>query len=139
VEKGGPLTALSHLKTPRKTPTADAMPFRDGVPRGAEFDAPNGHVTVRPPITSTPNLTPRIAHGHRPTCQGKIVDAYPHPSEPLPYAASSYVENRSTNLLFCTPQWTGQCRSWKKRADYARRRPAAAVSTGIIGAVLDFS
>ncbi|HEY4043557.1 MAG TPA: ABC transporter substrate-binding protein [Rhodopila sp.] len=77
------------------TATADAI--RDGV-RGQEFDAPNGHVTVDPNNLHT-YLTPRIAQWQA-NGQGKIVDAYPHPIEPLPYVAYGETD---TNL-FCTPK-----------------------------------
>lgn len=73
--------------------TPDAI--REGV-RGQEFDAPGGHVKVDAQNLHT-YLTPRIAEWQA-DGQGKIVDAYPEPVMPLPYAA--YGET-PTNL-FCT-------------------------------------
>ena len=80
-----------------KAGNATADGIRDGV-RGQEFDAPNGHVTIDPNNLHT-YLTPRIAQWQS-DGQGKIVDAYPHPIEPLPYVAYGETE---TNL-FCTPK-----------------------------------
>ncbi len=75
--------------------TPDAI--REGV-RGQEFDAPNGHVKIEPENLHT-WLTPRIAQWQS-DGQGKIIDAYPKPIMPLPYAAYGETE---TNL-FCTPK-----------------------------------
>ena len=76
------------------TNTADAI--RTAV-RGQAFDAPGGHVKIEPENLHT-WLTPRIAQW-QPDGQGKIVNAYPAPIMPLPYAA--YGET-PTNLI-CTP------------------------------------
>ena len=65
--------------------------------RGQEFDAPGGHVRIEAENLHT-WLTPRIAQW-QPDGQGKIIDAYPGPIEPLPYSA--YGET-PTNLI-CTP------------------------------------
>ncbi len=78
-----------------KSISADAI--RAAV-RGQEFDAPGGHVKIEPQNLHT-WLTPRIAQW-LPDGQGKIVNAYPAPIEPLPYAA--YGET-SSNLI-CTPK-----------------------------------
>jgi urea transport system substrate-binding protein len=74
--------------------TADAI--REGV-RGQEFDAPNGHVKIEPENLHT-WLTPRIAEWQS-SGQGKIINAYPAPIRPLPYAAYGETETD----LFCTP------------------------------------
>ena len=80
-----------------KAGNATADGIREGV-KGQEFDAPNGHVTIDPNNLHT-YLTPRIAQWQS-DGQGKIVDAYPEPIEPLPYVAYGETE---TNL-FCTPK-----------------------------------
>ena len=74
---------------------ADAI--REAV-RGQEFDAPGGHVKVEPENLHT-WLTPRIAQW-QPDGQGKIINAYDAPIEPLPYSA--YGE--TTSNLICTPK-----------------------------------
>ena len=66
--------------------------------RGQEFDAPGGHVKVEPENLHT-WLTPRIAQW-LPDGQGKIINAYDAPIEPLPYSA--YGE--TTSNLICTPK-----------------------------------
>jgi urea transport system substrate-binding protein len=68
--------------------------IREGV-KGQEFDAPNGHVKIDPENLHT-WLTPRIAQWGA-DGQGKIINAYPKPIEPLPYVA--YGE--TTDNLFC--------------------------------------
>ncbi len=77
-----------------KANTANAI--RTAV-RGQEFDAPGGHVKIEPENLHA-WLTPRIAQWQS-DGQGKIIDAYSGPIEPLPYSA--YGET-PTNLI-CTP------------------------------------
>ena len=73
--------------------TPDAI--RQGV-MGQEFDAPNGHVKIEPGNLHT-WLTPRIAAWGA-DGQGEIIDEYPEPILPLPYAAyGETADNR-----FCT-------------------------------------
>lgn len=63
---------------------------------GQEYDAPGGHVKIDAENLHT-YLTPRIAQWQA-DGQGKIVEAYPEPVMPLPYAA--YGE--TADNLFCT-------------------------------------
>lgn len=85
------LWAQALEKAGEATPEA----IREGV-KGQEFDAPNGHVKIDPANLHT-YLTPRIAEW-LPSGQGKIIDAYDEPVQPLPYVA--YGE--SPDNLFCT-------------------------------------
>ncbi len=66
--------------------------------RGQTFDSPGGEVKIEPENLHT-WLTPRIAEWQA-DGQGKIVDAYPAPIFPLPYAAYGETEQN----LFCTPK-----------------------------------
>jgi urea transport system substrate-binding protein len=78
-----------------KDTTANAI--REGV-RGQTYNSPGGEVKIEPENLHT-WLTPRIAEWQA-DGQGKIVNAYPAPIFPLPYAAYGETEQN----LFCTPK-----------------------------------